>query len=214
MSTQSIINIETTYASSQLGSLISVLEGNLDLDHVVVRRSEYAVKAIYPLEIIISATSGYLLKKFVLAPLIDPIAEKFNWVTAVKKYLSPLQPFNLTVTLDAEGLTIEAPLESSHRITAEIWSIINSTLDLLEAENMLNIVSRIRFTPKEQDSLLILCYVDKKPMYVVDIERKKLSAVPSNQSVELKDTDVSAEDWVKKKLEESERYRRFIDKSL
>src|SRR5687767_10432597 len=93
-----VVEIETKFNGSH--PLISVIESNLDYEQVVVKRSEPAIKAIVPLDLLITATALYFFEKIVLDPLIDPIAEKFNWVTRVQKLLKPIQPFDLVVQIN------------------------------------------------------------------------------------------------------------------
>jgi hypothetical protein len=207
------IQVQASYGDPQLSVLVSIFEGNLDLDQVTVRRAEYAVKAYIPLDFVITATSTYLFEKFVLAPLIDPIAEKFNWVAAIKKYLKPVQPFRLTINLTDENLVIEAPLETSHNITAEIWSVIKTTLDMLREENRLNELSKIRFVPDKGNELLILCYASNKPKYTVNLDKRKVLEIPREAVPSPESTELSGEEWLKKQLEKSEKYRQFMARS-
>jgi hypothetical protein len=76
MTSLPLVQIQATYEGHQ--PLVSVLEGNLDPEQVVVRRNEYAVKAKVPLDLLVVATELYLLEKLVLDPIIEPIAEKFE----------------------------------------------------------------------------------------------------------------------------------------
>mgnify|MGYP001599536656 FL=1 len=212
MTSTPAVQIQATYADSQLSALVSVLEGNLDLDYVAVRREEYAIKAFIPVEFIIITASAYLLEKFVLAPAIDPLAEKFNWVNAVQKYLKPVQPFNLTITLTEDKLTIEAPLGTSHSITAEIWSIIKKTLDILRAENKLGKISKIRFAPRQTDELIILCYEGGKPKHIVNLEGRVTLEISDSRFIQPESAEISVEDWLEEQLEKSEKYRQFVAK--
>jgi hypothetical protein len=173
------IEIQVTHYGDQ--PLISVLEANLDLERVVVRRTEYAIKAIFPLQFFIDAASVYLFEKFVLEPVVNPIAEKFNWVNAVKKFLRPTQPFSLVVRINGSEF-IEAPLETEHEITAEIWNIIKKTLDVLRSEGLLDRVSKIRFTPDDKGELLIVCYEQNRPTRVVNLDKKQTNEVSGTGS--------------------------------
>lgn len=201
------------YGNPQLAALVSIFEGNLDFDQVEVKRVEYAVKVYIPFDFVITATSTYLLEKFVLAPLIDPIVEKFNWIIAVNKYLKPIQPFRLTVHLTDDNLVIEASLETSHNITAAIWSILKKTLDVLREENRLKGLSKIQFVPDQGNGLLILCYENNKPKYVVNLDKKKTLEIPANEISQSENVELSGDDWLKRQLEKSEKYRQFVAKS-
>ena len=168
--------------------------------------------SLTPFELLITTASVYLLERLVLAPLIDPFAEKFNWVNAVKKYLKPIQPFDLTINLTDDNLIIEAPLGTSHNITAEIWAVIKRTLEILEQENRLDKASRIRFTPSQTDELLIICYEGGKPKRLVNLGAGETVEIPEGQISDDEDTELSADDWLKQQLDKSERYRQFVAK--
>src|SRR5688500_443317 len=109
--TSPVVEIQTVFNGSH--PLLSVMEGNLDYEQVVVTRSELAIKAIVPLDLLIITTELYFFEKLILDPLIDPIVEKFNWVNGVKKLLAPIQPFDLVVQIKG-GNFIEAPLDTNH----------------------------------------------------------------------------------------------------
>ncbi len=204
------VDVEAIYGEPNLSALVSVFESNLDLDQVAVRRTEHAVKAITPLEFLIVATSTYIFEKLILAPLIDPIAEKFNWANAVKKYLKPIQPFNLVVRIEQEGLVIEAPLGTNHNITAEIWDIVKKTLDILRGESRLDVISKIRFTPRGSDELLILCYEANRPRYLVDLSRREIRTMPEDQIPQYGTNNRSVQDFVQEQIERAREYRRFV----
>jgi hypothetical protein len=147
------VKIETNFSGSH--PLISIMEGNFDNEQVAVKRSEPTIKAIVPLDLIITTTGLYFFEKLVLDPLVEPIAQKFNWVTGVHKFLKPIQPFDLVVQIKS-GNFIEAPLDTNHEITAQIWNIIKKSLDILRDEKILDKVSKIRYVPHKQKKLLII----------------------------------------------------------
>jgi len=142
--------------------------------------------------------------------VIDPIAEKFNWVNAVKKHLKPIQPFSLVIRIVDEDLVIEAPLGTNHDITAEVWTIVNKTLDILRDENKLDTTSKIRFAPRGADELLILCYQATRPRYLVDLDKRETRAIPEDQMPQLESNNLSVQDFVREQLERAEEYRRFV----
>jgi hypothetical protein len=154
MASSPVVDIETKFNGSH--PLLSLIEANLDYEQVVVRRNEPAIKAIVPLDLLITAAELYLFEKLVLDPLIEPIAEKFNWISGVKKLLKPIQPFDLVVQIKG-GNFIEAPLDTNHEITAQIWIIIKKTLNILRDEKILDNVSKIRYVPHKEKKLLIIC---------------------------------------------------------
>lgn len=156
--------------------LVSVFEGNLDFEEVEVNRTDYAIKALVPLEFFIRAATIYAFEKFILSPLLDPIAEKFDWTKGVRKYLKPFQPFNLVVHLKDDNLVIQAPLNTNHHITEKIWETISITLALLKREK-LN-VSTIRFVADSEGKLSIICYYENRPIYIIDIESAIISEIP------------------------------------
>jgi hypothetical protein len=207
MALSQVVEIETKFNGSH--PLISLMEGNLDYEQVVVRRNEPAIKTIVPLDLLITTTELYLFEKLVLEPLVEPIAEKFNWVNGVKKLLKPIQPFDLVVQIKG-GNFIEAPLETEHEITAQIWNIIKKTLDILKSEGILDKVSKIRFVPHPEKKLLIICYQEKRPTRYVILEENKSIEIPNEQVTEI-EKPPSPEDITQKILKRAEQYRKFIE---
>ena len=207
MTSSPVVEIQATFHGSQ--PLLSLMEGSFDYEQVVVKRNEYAIKAIIPLDLLITTTELYLFEKLILDPLLVPIAEKFNWVSGVKKLLSPVQPFNLVVQIKG-GNFIEAPLDTSHEITAHIWNVIRKTLDILKAENILDKVSKIRFVPNKQNKLLILTYEQNRPTRYVILEQEKTVEIPKEQVAEI-EKPISADEWAETNLESAEKYRQYIE---
>lgn len=202
------VQIEATYAGSQ--PLVSVLEANLDFEEVVVIRKEYAVKSLIPLELLLTVPTGYLLTKFVLEPLVGPYAEK--WKKAVERLLHPIQAFDLTINLTEDGLTLEAPLQTSHKITADIWDVVYKTLDVLKKENLLNKISKIRFAPDESDELLIVCYDGNRcPTRTVDVDKGVTAAVAEEQIPLLEKPDGTADSWISAIEKSSDEYRKRVE---
>src|SRR5882672_3043151 len=148
------IQIEVT--CSDRTPIVSVLQGGLDFDEVVVTHHQYAVKALIPLAILITVPTTFLLNRFVLEPLVGPHPER--WKKAVARYFNPIRAFDLTIEITEESLIIDAPIETSHHITGEIWSIVQRALDVLRKESRLSRTSRVRFVPAESGELLIFSY--------------------------------------------------------
>lgn len=201
------VQIEATYVGSQ--PLVSVLEANLDFDEVVVVRKEYTVKSLIPLELLLTVPTGYLLTKFVLEPLVGPYAEK--WKKAVERLLNPIQAFDLTINLTEDGLTLEAPLQTSHKITADIWDVVYKTLDVLKKENLLNKISKIRFAPNESDELLIVCYDGNRPTRMVDIDEGATAAVAEEQIPLLEGQGGTADSWISAIEKASDEHRKRVE---
>ena len=204
-SSPAVVNIEASYDGNQ--PLVSIIESNLDLEQVSIKRNEYAVKAIIPLSLVISTTSLYLLEKLVLDPLVEPIAEKFNWVTAVKKHLAPFQSFNLTVQIK-DGDFIEASIDDQEAI-AQIWNIIRKTLKILKSENRLDGISKVRFISDKRDELLIVCYENNRPTRIVETSSNQTREIPKEQADELSKPP-TMEDFVESVTKRSDAYRKFI----
>ena len=144
------IYVEVAHAGPQ--PLITVFEANVDLDGVIVQHNEYAIKATTTLSFVISAVSSYVFKKLVLDPLLGPVLDKFDWSKAVSKYLKPEQPFSLVVQLHQERLSIETSDIYDQSITADIWNIINKTLDILKSESLIGTVTKVRFATSKDIS--------------------------------------------------------------
>ena len=185
------------------------MEANLDYEKVVVKRHEPAIKAIVPLDLLITTTALHFFEKLVLDPLVEPIAEKFNWVSGVKKLMKPMQPFDLVVQIN-DGIFIEAPLGTNHEITAQIWNIIKKTLDILKAEDILDKVSKLRFVPHKEKKLLIIYYELNRPVRYVLLAENKSVEIPKAQVAEI-DKPISVEEWAQKVAEEAEQYGKFIE---
>jgi len=207
MTSSPVVEIQATFHGSQ--PLLSLMEGNFDYEQVVVKRTEYAIKAIIPLDLLITTAELYLFEKLILDPLIEPIAEKFNWIKGVKKLLGPVQPFNLVVQIKG-GNFIEAPLDINHEITAQIWNVIRKTLDILKTEKILDEVSKIRYVPNKQNKLLILCYEQNRPTRYVILEQNKTVKIPKEQVAEI-DKPLSAEEWTKAVIERAEKYQQLVE---
>lgn len=201
------VQIEATYVGSQ--PLVSVLEANLDFEEVVVVRKEYAVKSLIPLELLLTVPTGYLLTKFVLEPLVGPYAEK--WKKAVERLLNPIQAFDLTINLTEDGLILEAPLQTSHKITADIWDVVYKTLEILKKENLLNKISKIRFAPDESDELLIVCYDGNRPTRMVDIDKGATAVVAEEQIPLLEGQAGTADSWISAIEKASDEYRKRVE---
>ncbi len=206
MTSSHAVNIEASYDGNQ--PLVSIIESNLDLEQVSIKRTEYAVKAIIPLSLVISTTSLYLLEKLILDPLVEPIAEKFNWVTAVKKYLAPFQSFNLTVQIKG-GDFIEAPIDDQE-VIAQIWNIIRKTLRILKSENRLGETSKIRFISSIRDELLIVCYENNRPARIVELGSNQTREIPKEQADEISKPP-TMEDFAESETKRSEAYQKFIE---
>jgi hypothetical protein len=207
MASSPVVEIETQFNGSH--PLLSVMEANLDYEKVVVKRNDPAIKAIVPLDLLITTTALYFFEKLVLDPLIEPIAEKFNWVSGVKKLMKPIQPFELVVKIN-DGNFIEAPLDTNHEITAQIWNIIKKTLDVLKAEEILDKVAKIRFVPHKERKLLIICYEENRPTRYVLLAENKSVEIPKEEVAEM-DKPISPEEWAQAVVEKSEQYRKFIE---
>lgn len=171
-------SIEITATSANKEPIVSVLEGNLDFSEVVVNQQNYAIKALIPLEILITVSSGYLLTKFLLDPMIGPVAEK--WKKTVARHFYPLTPFNLTITVTEENLIYQANLGTKHQLTANIWDTVQQTIDILKTTNRLKSVSKIKFIPGESDELFIFGYENGKPKLFIDLEQDKVTDIPSD----------------------------------
>lgn len=207
MTSSPVVEIQTVFNGSH--PLLSLMEGNLDYEQVVVKRNEPAIKAIVPLDLLITTAELYFFEKLILDPLIEPIAEKFNWVNGVKKLLSPVQPFDLVVQIKG-GNFIEAPLDTNHEITAQIWKIIKKTLDILRTEKILDRISKIRYVPHKDKKLLILCYEENRPTRYVILKQDKTVEIPK-QEIEEIEKPLSPEEWAEALVERAEKYRQFIE---
>jgi hypothetical protein len=200
------VQIEATYVGNQ--PLVSVLEANLDFDEVVVIRKEYAVKSFIPLELLLTVPTGYLLTKFVLEPLIGPHAEK--WKKAVARFLNPIQAFDLTINLTQDNLVLEAPLQTSHKLTADIWEVVYKSLEILKKENLLKEVSKIRFAPNESDKLLIVCYAGSHPIRMVDLDKGETTVI-TEEVFSLEEPGESVESWLRVIERASDEYQKNIE---
>jgi hypothetical protein len=201
------VQIEATYVGSQ--PLVSVLEANLDFGEVVVTRHEYAIKAIHPLELLLTITTGFALNEFVLKPLIGPYAEK--WKESVKRWLKPIQPFKLTMKITEFDLIFEAPLGTNHNITAEVWDLVQKTFEILKAESRLHEVARVRFEPDESGKLLILCYDESGPARIVDIDKSESIQILDKESLPLEHRGELLEKWQREVERQADTYRKYIE---
>jgi hypothetical protein len=207
MTSSPVVEIQTIFNGSH--PLLSLMEGNLDYEQVVVKRNELAIKAIVPLDLLIITAELYLFEKLVLDPLVEPIAEKFNWVNGVKKLLKPIQPFDLVVQVKG-GNFIEAPLDTNHEITAQVWNIIKKTLSILRDEKILDKVSKIRYVPHREKKLLIICYEENRPRRYILLEQNKSVEIPKEEVAEI-DRPLSPQEWARVNEEKAEQYRKYME---
>lgn len=107
-------------------------------------------------------------------------------------------------------LVIEAPLGTNHDITAEIWAVVKSTLDILRDEDKMAEISKIRFVPGGADQLVILCYENGKPRYVVNLDKKETTKIPEGQILQAESTGLTPEDWLREQLEKAEKYHQYV----
>jgi hypothetical protein len=171
------VEVKATYVRNQ--PIITTIEANLDPNEVIFQREEYAVKAIFPISLLIKATSVYLFEKVILDPMIDPVAEKFNWVEATKKLLKPHQPFNITIHISDNDF-ISAPINLDHKLLSHIWQYIKETLEILKDERILEQVSKIRITSSSPGEPSIILYQEAKPWRKVSLEEKKTTDIPND----------------------------------
>jgi len=162
--------IEASFVGRQ--PLISVIEGACDLDHVEVRRQTYTVKAIIPIQLVITTASFYLFEKFILESLIDPLVDKINWVEAVGKYLKPSQPINVTVNIKGNNI-IEISAGLNRDLVSRMWIIIQGTLEILSDENLLEKIAKLRIFTNEDKQIEVLCYKELKPWKKVLLDEKR-----------------------------------------
>lgn len=187
-------SIEITATSTIQEPIVSVLAGNLDFGEVVVHQQIFAVKALIPLEILITVPTGFLLTKFLLEPMIGPVAEK--WKKTVAHHLHPLTPFNLTITVTEENLVYEASLGTKHQLTANIWDTVQQAVDILKIANRLKSVSKVKFMPGESNELLIFCYEEGKPTFFVDLQREKVTDIPADKMPMAIEPEASADSFM------------------
>jgi len=169
--------IHATYVGNQ--PLLTILEANLDQEKVAFRRSEIAVKAIFPIDLVITAASIYAFEKLILDPILDPIAEKFNWVKSSRKLLKPHQPFNITVRISDYDF-IEAPLEIDHDLVSQIWRLIRQTINICRSEGILNEITRIRITSDSPSEPIVILYQGAQPYRKVIMGEDRTVEIPKN----------------------------------
>jgi len=202
-------SIQIKVTSSDRSPIVSVLQGGLDFDEVIVTHDQYAVKAVIPLAILITVPTAFLLNKFVLEPLVGPLAER--WKKAVARYFNPIKPFALTIEITEENLIIDASIETSHRITGEIWSVVQTALDILRMESRLSRTSRVRFIPGESGELLIFSYDQDNPERMIDIEKRETKEVPEAMVSKASICEPSPEEWFADQVQRAKTQRRLIE---
>ena len=201
------IEIKTTSTGRQ--PVLSVLEGSLDFDEVTITQSNYAVKSILPLEIFINTPTVFLLNKFLLEPMIGPVADK--WKQTVARHLHPMTPFNLVIKLTEEKQIYEAPLGTKHQITADIWDIVQKTVDVLKTCNLMGKISKVKFIPGESDDLLIFCYQDDTPIFLVDLQKGNVSEIPETKMAFALEREALLDDFVEAAKLKAANYRQSIE---
>lgn len=203
-------SIQITATSASKEPVISILAGNLDFDEVVVDQQNFEVKSLIPLEILVTVPTGFLLTKFLLEPMIGPVAEK--WKKTVARHLHPLTPFNLTIKVTDETLTYEAALGTKHQLTATIWDTVQQTIDILKMANVLHSLSKIKFVPGETDELLIFCYQDGEPTLFVDLGHEKVITIPEDKMPLALEPEPSIDSFVESIKSMSTAHRQAIER--
>jgi len=201
-------SIQVEVTCSDTTPIVSVLQGGLDFDEVTVTHQQYAVKALIPLTILITVPTAFMLNRFVLEPLVGPHAER--WKKAVSRYFSPIKAFDLTIEITEENLIIDAPIESSHHVTVEIWSIVQKALDVLRRESRLSRTSRVRFVPAESGELLIFSYEQDRAERMIDIDEGTTKDIPEALVSQAAISELSPADWFAKESQRAETHRRQI----
>ena len=201
------VQIEATYVGRQ--PLVSVLEANLDFEEVEVIRHEYAIKALRPLELVLTITTAFALNEFVLKPLIGPYAEK--WKEAVHRWLKPIQSFNLTITVTEDNLVVVAPLETNHQIAAEIWQIVYKAIEVLKSENQLRNITKVKFEPDESGQLFILCYDQSGPVRIVDINKSESVEIVDKEALPAHDRGDLMERWQHEVESQADKHQKYIE---
>lgn len=202
---ESVADVQVEASGGDIRAVASLLDVCLDPDHVTVRHHEYAVKSLIPLQLLITVPTAFLLTKFVLEPLIGPWAEK--WKETVRRRLRPLQAFSLTIRLVEESLVLEAPLGTSHEITAEIWDTVQKTLAILERDGTRSRLSAVRFLPSAAGRLLIFGYEGDRAVCMVEPELSSWTVIPPDELPLAERSKPSIEDWVREQAAASDTYQ-------
>ena len=199
--------IKISYAGNQ--PLVSLLESKFDFEHVDVSCEKYAVKALIPLSILISTTALYFFEKLILDPLIEPLAEKYNWIDVAKKTFRINQQINIVIKIK-ESNFLEAIFNSSHKITPHMWNIIKQALEIIKSEELIEKISKIRIITDSEDKYFIICYEMNKPTFCVSIDEKKIYKIePTDSSkIEL----LSENSWSKVINDFAEKNNNYINK--
>jgi len=106
---------------------------------------------------------------------------------------------------------IEAPTDTNHEMTAEIWEIVNRTLNIVRKENLIKKISRIRFMPGKEEKILIICYIEETPFRTVDLDKERTDDIPEKSIALLNQTNPSLEDWLAEQENKADTYRRYIE---
>lgn len=173
-----IITIHTkNVISPNTSKLLSILESNFDLDVVEVKRNTYAIRAIHPLEVVISSISSTMLQKFVLEPIINPVLEKFDWKKALTKYRNKFEPFAILITLSGDNVQIDSDELLLHKHIENIWIYIHQTIALLKKENLYSQITRIRFVSEKFNELKAVCHASGRPTYWINLDEMKINPI-------------------------------------
>ncbi len=187
--------------------LITAFEANIDPDIVHVNRSEAAIRSISPLEFIVQGVSMFLFTEYVLKPLINPVVEKFNWHSVVDKFRNPHQPLRVIVSLEEDKLNIEIGYELEQEHIKRVWENIHQSLEILKENKLIPGITKIRFDNEDSGKLLVICYQDKKPSHVVNLEEKELLIISNVNQKQYQELSVS-----EKIKNEAQKYRRYVEK--
>jgi len=203
-------SIEITATSDGNQPVVSVLAGNLDFDEVAITHHQYAVKALIPIEMLVTVPTGYLLTKFLIEPMVGPVADK--WKKTVARHLHPLTPFNLTIKITEENQVYEAPLGTNHQITSEVWDIVQKTIDILKMENTLAKVSKVKFLPGDSGELLVFCYQQEVPTLMMDLDKGRTAPIPSEKMPKAIEAEAPLETFERVVTETADAHRQAIEK--
>lgn len=206
MDTQKIEIRITSVLAPKNQDFIRVFEGNFDPDTVEIQRRDLAIRSLYPLQFFVEGVAVNIFSEYVIKHLLNPIVERLDWKRAVRRYLSPYQPFSLIVNLRDDNITIEHKSTLNRKHIEDIWENISKVLEILQSRNLMEHTTKIRFVSNEPDDLTVICYEGSKPSFLIEMDAGRIISIPDSETGKYEE----AQDFVTRELRKAEEYERRV----
>ena len=207
------IQITATYVGAGQQPLVSLLEVCLDMEHVTLTRSQYEIKSIIPLDLVIEVVTGFALQKYVLEPLTKEWSGKWKIFARRHFQTHPAEAVNVTIKITKENFVCEAISNTRSQDVAEVWDNMQKVRSILELESLLPQISAVRFKSDADGELLIVCYDQDKPVRIVNLEKNVTTEIPSDQTDISIHGKLTPEEWYQKQIHIRDAHEKDVEEA-